>query len=619
MTRYTADSLLKALQNQLNRLDSRIDHLDKRSKKLSTWRLLTFLLGTGLSYGAATTYNPWLFGITVFLFAVTFGYLVRIHRRVDHFKQVFSIWRRIRKQHIGRMQLDWDAIPPADDRPVAHYEEHPFGTDLNIVGPHSIHRLVDTSIYEGGSSRLRDWLLETHPDPESIGQRHRLVRELKPMALFRDRLELKAMMTRSRRTENDWTMKQLLQWLRIPDDTNYQPALVLLGALSAVNMVLGLLWLLGLAKPYVIITFILYLVAYNFNSGKVKGLFESAYQMDKLLNRFSSILLYLENFPYRPGSALDDFCSLYHKNDSRPSRYLGKVVRMATAASLQKSQIGWILVNGLLPWDLYYASRMKRLKSDLEPRLGRWMDRFYELEALCSLSNFAWLNPGYTFHKPREGDTDNPFEATGLGHPLIPKDRKVTNDLSIPSTGSILLITGSNMAGKSTFLRTIGVNLALCFAGAPVNARTFNTIPFRLFTSINVKDSLDRGLSHFYAEVKRLRRLLAELERSHSYPLFFFVDEIYRGTNNRERLLGSEAFLKNVAGSHGIGVVSTHDLELARLEEQIPQLSNWHFEETIEEGKMSFEYKLKPGPCPTTNALKIMRNEGLPVANTEEE
>jgi DNA mismatch repair ATPase MutS len=169
------------------------------------------------------------------------------------------------------------------------------------------------------------------------------------------------------------------------------------------------------------------------------------------------------------------------------------------------------------------------------------------------------------------------------------------------------------MAGKSTFLRTVGINLAMAFAGAPVQARSLSTNLFRLFTSINVKDSLEGGLSHFYAEVRRLRRLLDELESDHKLPLFFFVDEIFKGTNNRERFQGSTAFLKHVAGKNGIGMVSTHDLELASLEKEISQLSNWHFAETIEAGRMSFEYKIKPGPCPTTNALKIMEIEGLPI------
>jgi DNA mismatch repair ATPase MutS len=169
------------------------------------------------------------------------------------------------------------------------------------------------------------------------------------------------------------------------------------------------------------------------------------------------------------------------------------------------------------------------------------------------------------------------------------------------------------MAGKSTFLRTAGINLALCFAGAPVNASSLTTIPFRIFSSINITDSLDNGISHFYAEVKRLRDLLDRLEDKNGTPLFFMVDEIYRGTNNRERLQGSKAFLQKVAGKNGVGLVSTHDLELAQLEDEISELSNWHFAETLDDGKMHFEYKLKPGPCPSTNALKIMEMEGLPT------
>ncbi|WP_425461086.1 MutS-related protein [Fodinibius salinus] len=229
------------------------------------------------------------------------------------------------------------------------------------------------------------------------------------------------------------------------------------------------------------------------------------------------------------------------------------------------------------------------------------------------MANFAWLHPHYNFTLP-DKDAEKPFLATSLGHPLIPEEQKVTNDVSIDQKGNILLITGSNMAGKSTFLRTMGINLALCFAGAPVNAKTLSTIPFRLFCSINVSDSLDDGLSHFYAEVKRLRELLNLLNDNHQTPVFFMVDEIYRGTNNRERLQGSKAFLKQVAGKNGVGLVSTHDLELAGLEEEIPQLSNYHFAETLEDDKMSFKYKLKPGPCPTTNALKIMEMEGLPTS-----
>ncbi|HCT52509.1 MAG TPA: hypothetical protein DF712_08615 [Balneola sp.] len=256
--------------------------------------------------------------------------------------------------------------------------------------------------------------------------------------------------------------------------------------------------------------------------------------------------------------------------------------------------------------------RLENLKEELEPKITKWLDKFYELEALNSMANFAFLNGDYSFPTFNK-DADALFKAEELGHPLIPENQKVANDFEIHSGKDLFLITGSNMAGKSTFLRTVGINLVLAYSGAPANAKSLNTGLYRIFTSINVNDSLGDGLSHFYAEVKRLRELLDELNKDEDQPLFFFVDEIYKGTNNKERYAGSAAFLREVAGKNGIGMVSTHDLELADLESEIDALSNWHFVESIEGGKMSFEYKLKSGPCPSTNALEIMRMEGLPV------
>ena len=265
-----------------------------------------------------------------------------------------------------------------------------------------------------------------------------------------------------------------------------------------------------------------------------------------------------------------------------------------------------------MPWGLFFSMKLENLKEDIEPKLTKWLDKFYELEALNSLANFTLLNPEYTFPTFKE-DSNTLFKAEKLGHPLIQEDQKVANDFEVNPGKDLFLITGSNMAGKSTFLRTVGINLVLAYSGAPVNAESLNTGLFRIFTSINVTDSLGDGLSHFYAEVKRLRYLLDELNKEDEIPLFFFVDEIYKGTNNRERFAGSAAFLKEVAGKNGIGMISTHDLELADLKSEIDQLSNWHFVESISNGKMSFEYKLKSGPCPSTNAITIMKMEGLPV------
>jgi DNA mismatch repair ATPase MutS len=199
-----------------------------------------------------------------------------------------------------------------------------------------------------------------------------------------------------------------------------------------------------------------------------------------------------------------------------------------------------------------------------------------------------------------------------MGHPLIPAGKKVVNDFEMDSMGEIALITGSNMSGKSTFLRTIGVNLCLTYAGGPVDASSLQTRLFHVFTSMRVNDSVTEGYSYFYAEVRRLKALLSALDES-DLPLFFLIDEIFRGTNNRERRIGSESYIRALAGRNCLGAIATHDLELVKLAETLPAIQNKHFREDVLDGHMVFDYILRPGPCPTTNALKIMQMEGLPV------
>jgi DNA mismatch repair ATPase MutS len=236
------------------------------------------------------------------------------------------------------------------------------------------------------------------------------------------------------------------------------------------------------------------------------------------------------------------------------------------------------------------------------------------LEALSALATFADLNKGHTTYPQFIPVTETPiFEVVEMGHPLIPASRRVCNSLTVENKGDIALLTGSNMSGKSTFLRTIGLNLSLTFAGAPVIAEEFRTLPFRQYACIRVTDSVTDGISYFYAEVRRLKGLLDELERDSDYPLLFLIDEIFRGTNNRERLVGSRSYIRSLVGTNGTGIIATHDLELVQLADEFEKIDNYHFRDEVRDGKMIFDYKLHEGPSPTTNALKIMQMEGLPV------
>ncbi|WP_445666205.1 MutS-related protein [Fodinibius sp. AD559] len=610
MHNYSRQSLANALKNQVHRLSNRIESLNKLSDRLSMGRLFGFIGGLTLVYASGNWGPEWFFWITLAAFLFGFSRLVKIHNKVEQSKEGFEIWKSIRETHLARQQLTWENIPERET--TSNYEDHHFANDLDIIGKHSLLQLIDTSTYQGSTDELANYLLTQNPSIDDIEKRQEIVEELTPKPHFRDKLHLLTELNSKQELETDWNLDELLNYLRNSKVVNYTLPLTILGGLSTLNIVLLVLYLMGTIAPYVIITFVAYLVIYNFNSEKISGLYTEAHQIEKQLSRFNPVLRFLENYNYQSNEQLKAFCKPYWSSDYSPSKYVSGIIRIAGAASSQQSEIVWVLLNFLVPWDLYFSQKLSTYKKELAPKLDEWLTHFYQLEAFCAMANFAWLNPQYHFSLP-DDQSSTPFSATDLGHPLIPHDEKVTNDITINSKGDILLITGSNMAGKSTFLRTMGINLSMCFAGAPVNASKFYTIPFRIYSSINVTDSLDNGLSHFYAEVKRLRELMDMLNDDHETPVFFMVDEIYRGTNNRERLQGSEAFLKNVAGKNGVGLVSTHDLELAQLEESIPELSNWHFAETIEGNKMSFEYKLKPGPCPSTNALKIMEMEGLPT------
>lgn len=595
---------------EIEKLERLIRELDKASTRFSYIRGAYFVVSVLALYAVSQTGSDGLFFSALLALLGGFIYLISRHKKITDHKDQLNFLKEVKQQQIGRMELQWERLPAYTfDRDLTG---HAFSDDLHITGEFSIHHLLDTSIYKGSSERLADWLLNEEPDIEAVKERHELVKELMPLNSFRDRLQVQAYISRQEESDKDWNLDTLLRWMREPREVKFGMSLAILSLLSVTNIVLLITAISGLTGPWVLITFFTYLGYYNFNSHKIAGLFDAGYQIDKQMGRFGKILLYIEQYQFNKGSKLSDFLSNFQNEDESPSYYLKKASRLAGAASLQTNQVLWPLVNMVLPWDMYFSMKMEALKKELEPKLSKWLDDFYELEALNSLANFGYLNPSYHFpdFEPKEGIV---LEAKDLGHPLIHHSEKVTNNFTVSSGNDLFLITGSNMAGKSTFLRTVGVNLVLAFAGAPVNASSFTTRNFRVFTSINVKDSLEGGLSHFYAEVRRLRKLLDELEGEHSVPLFFFVDEIFKGTNNRERFQGSTAFLKNVAGKNGVGMVSTHDLELASLENEISGLSNWHFAETIENGKMSFEYKIKKGPCPTTNALKIMQIEGLPI------
>jgi ABC-type multidrug transport system fused ATPase/permease subunit len=593
------------LHRQVEHITHRITRLRALSERYTRVRLALFVTGLVVSllvFAQVSATAGWL---SVAAGLVILFIVARYHRRVDQSIRRHLGYRHIKQTHIARIDLDWPNIPQADPAPVS--PDHPFAVDLDMVGEHCLHHLLDTSVSREGGELLQSWLLTTVPDPQHIAHRQALVRELIPLVTLRDKLTLNAQLISGKRIEG----KRLLSWFEYRASTSPTRQDVIIAAiLAGLN---GIAFLLASSSDFPQvwpITLIAYVLFARDRLSKAGDLFAQSLSLGELVTNLNAVFHFLETYRYGTTLHLKELCAPFLNAQERPSAQLRRVGRIVTATSLRANPILWFIINLVLPWDVFFAYLLNRRKAEIAARMPDWLDVWFELEALSALATFAALNPDYTFPEVTNGHA---FNARQLGHPLIAHAAKVCNDFSLAELGTVVMITGSNMSGKSSFLRALGVNLCLAYAGSVVNADHLHTALFRVFSCVRVNDSVTEGFSYFYAEVRRLKALLDALERDHPYPLFFLIDEIFRGTNNRERLIGSRAYIRSLAGRNGIGAISTHDLELVRLADDLPQIINVHFREDVIDGQMVFDYLLRPGPSPTTNALKIMALEGLPV------
>jgi MutS domain V len=624
------------------RLQRRSTCLENLSRKYWNARRVIFFGGlllalfafgsSGIKVGIALT--------SVFL--ATFLLVVFYHRRVLDSITRTALMLKIKQVQLARIRVDWDLLPLSehseDEKKRESHPEiaHPFERDLDITGERSLLRLLDSSITAEGSQRLRSWLLSTTPDPLVIEKRQSLVRELTGHALFRDKLQLlSAVASKDSRTSggwNDptgrssrWKTRTLIDWILLGlNEQSLRPILMLLATLAGLNIIFIVLAFLSVIPHVWPIVFLIYVGVMIAYQSRIATSWGELQNLESVLSRFKTVFQYLETRGFRSTPGLAEICADFIDKKKPPSVEARKLERLAAALGLRTNALLWVLVHALVPWDFYFTHRLELIKKDLAQLFPRWLNAWYELEALNSLANFAYLNPTYVFPtivplaagdslENPQSRTANVFDARKLGHPLLKPEAKVCNDFNLDHQNRIVILTGSNMAGKSTFLRTVGTNLCLAYAGAPVNADSLQTSLFRVFTCINVSDSVQDGLSYFYAEVKRLKALLAATEPGDPRQVLFLIDEIFRGTNSRERGIGSRAYLLSLLQRKAVGLVATHDLELGKLADEISAVVNLHFREEVLEGRMVFDYKLRPGPCPTTNALQIMRLEGLPT------
>jgi len=604
--------MVNYLKSLINRLEEREKKLQNISDKISRYRLFIFIIGLILFFILFFSASNITAFIEAVVFSIIFGIAANKQSKVDNGIKRLRLWQKIKKTHIARINLDWDNIPHIEYSSDNQFT--PAEIDLNIAGEQSLHQLINTGTTLVSKSLLRKWLNNNNPSSSQILERQKLVKELIPAVRFRDKLILNSIFSSKKEFDGEQVIK-ILSKTEIYKKY-FRLIYSLLTILAPINIILFVLYTQSLAPPFWLITTFIYIALYHSGNKGKKSLADEAEYLTDELEKLVSVFQFLENYRFNKDSKLYKLSIPFHLYDQRPSYLIKKVKNISGFLRIKKGNpFFWYGISAVFPVDFYSNIKLTKYKELILLHLSEWLDAWYNLEALSSLANFAFLNPDYNFPELTEPDIKNDIHFSGknLGHPLIKHKQKICNDFSFDSINKIAIITGSNMSGKSTFLRTLGINLSLAYAGGVVNAESFNLSLLRLFTCIKVSDSVVDGISYFYAEVKRLKELLNEIEKESDLPVFFLIDEIFRGTNNIERLKGSFAFIKTLANKNIIGAIASHDLELVKLSEKIPHVHNYHFKEEIKDGRMLFDYKIHEGPCPTTNALKIMKLEGLPV------
>jgi hypothetical protein len=595
-----------AIERQIQRLTEQITRRKQKSRSFSWYRLFVFLAGaagTTFFYYSNQTVLAW---ICIFLFIVVFNIVAFFHRKIEASLKRFNIYLEYKSSQLARMNLDWEYIEPVKESTSG--SSHPYENDLDITGPKSIFHLINGCVTEEGVEFLKQLLLKIDSTVDDILARQSIVKELAKLSHFRNRLLLNFRL----HTQGLLQGKELLKSLNHPLPFK-RPGfyLVIASILVLTNIVLYTLSQIAGFAPLWIFSLIIYICFYMMNQIPLKSYFNKIDFLDEELSKLKVILKFLENYNYRGNSSVANLIAPILTAQPIPSKQLRKIKFITGLVGLRMNVFLMAVLNLVLPWDFYCAYLTDKHKKRIQQEMPEWLETWYQLDAFCSIANFAYLNPDYTF--PRFTSSNSLLETKQLGHPLIKREAKNCNDFSIDKKGDIFIITGSNMSGKSTFLKTVGINLALAFAGAPVNASDFVTSLVRPIACIQINDSISSGFSYFYTEVRRLKMMLDMCQANPDTLYILLIDEIYKGTNNRERLIGSQSFISELISQNCTALVSTHDLELTGIEKDHEHIFNYHFKEEVIESKMKFDYTIRKGPCPTTNALKIMRMEGLRV------
>lgn len=549
---------------------------------------------------------------------VFFGFVavVGYHEYVDDLRQTAERRSDLFQRQLGRLERNWDNVP---EMKVQVADEHrAVAGDLDLFSRGGLYHFINRAHTPSGKTTLRDWL--TIPaTPNEIQRRQEAVKLLSTKRDFCDKLDLHGSLLAA----SDTGPVAFTEWASSPDWYQGRNAILwVMRGLAAVGVILTALVLFKIL-PFVWIYALIGLIVLNvvingFYIGGVHDIFNQITAGRNEIRHYAELLELVDGLPDKP----EKLAELKTNMNSGATSFrtalqqLQRTLKLAGGRRSALMFLPYIVGQLLIFWDFDILRRLEKWKQAHGSSVARWFESLAEIESLASLAVVSADHPDWAY--PNVSTDNEKCAAKQLGHPLLKIEEACKNDVALGPAGSFLLVTGSNMSGKSTLLRSVGINAVLAQAGGPVCADEMSLPPIVLATSMRVTDSLNDGVSFFFAELQRLKQIVdmsREIDGKSGTRLLFLLDEILQGTNSQERQIAVAQVIDHLLAQPSIGAVSTHDLELAAAKDLSGHCDTVHFREHFtgegEDREMHFDYVLRQGVSPTTNALKLLEMVGL--------
>lgn len=592
---------LSVFQQRITQFETAIQAVNKKLDRIAWTRLLVFVLAGG---GQVWSWyqNEWLWLPVLVAGLAGFIAIIKWNEVVNEEKAYLELKKRINEEEIARLEGRLDSF----DEGMDHDDiTHPFSSDLDLFGHHSLFQLVSRASTQYGKNTLASWMQKT-ASPKEIRKRHAASEALAENIDWRQEFQATGMLSKAPGDPLD----VLDAWVKEEPVMAKSPIYRIIPlVLPPITLALTVLALIPIIHwGFALGTFALHIIAIRSIQKYSHEVFQKIERRAPFLAAFGKLIQQMETLETKT-ELTDAYKTRLAKEGKTAYQEISSLSKLLVRLELRLNGLPYYIMNYTFFWDMIWLVRLERWKVRHRDHILDWFRVIGEMEALASLAALRYARNDW--NHPEIMEDDFHLEGEGLGHPLIPGNVRITNPISLPAPGRIWLITGSNMSGKSTYLRTVGINVVLALMGAPVCADSLRISPMQVATSMRTQDSIEENTSSFYAELKRLKMVIDRVERGEH--VLFLLDEILKGTNSRDRHTGARALINQLQQGGGSGLVSTHDLELVDLEETLKgAVKNYSFNcEVSPNGELDFDYTLTDGMCRSMNATALMKTMGI--------